>query len=443
MQFVLGAAGEPREPGDGAIVISHTASPPSRGGSRARRSTARPRRSRSRASGARWPEAIETGPEGALAHLHASPTSRTLAVLALIAGELGPRARPRGGRAAADAVEHDADPGRAVPDPSACSCSPASARVAVTAREGALKLREAARLLAEGYDAEFLLHGSAVPLDARDALVLLQPSRDRTGSWRGSAGGARPRGGLAAVDGPTPGRRCSPRSRSPRGCSCSPSSRARGAARSGQVITGAWEADGSGRGASIRGKQSAGRCRREGIARARANTHLRDAHGQGHRLHQPEGRGRQDHHHPQPRRRVRGAGPPGALRGPRSAGQPHDEPGHRPRLARGLDVRRARARALDPRGDPQARGGRGLRLDRPRRRRDRDVHDDRPRARAEEGPRADPRGLRLHLHRHAAEPRAAHDQRPDGLPEGDRPRAMRVSVHARADPAPEHALDGA
>ena len=38
----------------------------------------------------------------------------------------------------------------------------------------------------------------------------------------------------------------------------------------------------------------------------------------------------------------------------------------------------------------QARGGRGLRLDRPRRRRDRHVHDDRPRALAEEGARARP-----------------------------------------------------
>ena len=37
---------------------------------------------------------------------------------------------------------------------------------AVTAREGALKVREASRFLAEGYDAEYLLHGSAVPLDA-------------------------------------------------------------------------------------------------------------------------------------------------------------------------------------------------------------------------------------------------------------------------------------
>jgi glutamine---fructose-6-phosphate transaminase (isomerizing) len=49
---------------------------------------------------------------------------------------------------------------------------------AVTAREGALKLREAARLAAEGYDAEYLLHGSAVPLDERDALVLVGRDED-------------------------------------------------------------------------------------------------------------------------------------------------------------------------------------------------------------------------------------------------------------------------
>ena len=55
-----------------------------------------------------------------------------------------------------------------------------------------------------------------------------------------------------------------------------------------------------------------------------------------------------------------------------------------------------------------------------------------------EGAGADRGRLRLHLHRHAAEPRAAHDQRPDGGRQGDRPRAMRVSVDAGADPAPEH-----
>jgi glucosamine--fructose-6-phosphate aminotransferase (isomerizing) len=46
---------------------------------------------------------------------------------------------------------------------------------AVTAREGALKVREASRSLAEGYDAEYLLHGSAVPLGASDHLLTLSP----------------------------------------------------------------------------------------------------------------------------------------------------------------------------------------------------------------------------------------------------------------------------
>jgi glutamine---fructose-6-phosphate transaminase (isomerizing) len=49
----------------------------------------------------------------------------------------------------------------------------------VTAREGALKAREAARVPAEGFDAEFLLHGSAVPLTADDQLVALTvPDQD-------------------------------------------------------------------------------------------------------------------------------------------------------------------------------------------------------------------------------------------------------------------------
>jgi glucosamine--fructose-6-phosphate aminotransferase (isomerizing) len=46
---------------------------------------------------------------------------------------------------------------------------------AVTAREGALKVREASRFPAEGYDIEYLLHGHAVPLNASDHLVTLAP----------------------------------------------------------------------------------------------------------------------------------------------------------------------------------------------------------------------------------------------------------------------------
>jgi glucosamine--fructose-6-phosphate aminotransferase (isomerizing) len=45
----------------------------------------------------------------------------------------------------------------------------------VTAREGALKVREASRFPAEGYDVEALLHGHAVPLRGRDRLVLVTP----------------------------------------------------------------------------------------------------------------------------------------------------------------------------------------------------------------------------------------------------------------------------
>jgi glutamine---fructose-6-phosphate transaminase (isomerizing) len=46
---------------------------------------------------------------------------------------------------------------------------------AITAREGALKVREASRFPAEGYDLEYLLHGHAVPLNEEDRLVLLAP----------------------------------------------------------------------------------------------------------------------------------------------------------------------------------------------------------------------------------------------------------------------------
>jgi len=50
---------------------------------------------------------------------------------------------------------------------------------AITAREGALKIREAARQLAEGHDAEYLLHGSAVPLGPQDHLLaLITPDDD-------------------------------------------------------------------------------------------------------------------------------------------------------------------------------------------------------------------------------------------------------------------------
>ena len=167
----------------------------------------------------------------------------------------------------------------------------------------------------------------------------------------------------------------------------------------------------------------------------------RDRQGQGHRIRQPEGRRREDDHHAEPRGGLRGGGPSRPVHRHGPAGQPHDVAGHRPRLARDVDVRRARPRPLDPRGHPQARDRRRVRVDRPRRSRDRDVDEDRPRALAGQGAATDPGGLRLHLHRYAAVPGTIDDQRADRGRQGDRPRAVRVSVDARADPAPEHPLD--
>jgi glucosamine--fructose-6-phosphate aminotransferase (isomerizing) len=65
---------------------------------------------------------------------------------------------------------------------------------AITAREGALKLREAARFLAEGYESEYLLHGNAVPLSGEDLLIMLQPEADEDGLSAGVGDAARAAG---------------------------------------------------------------------------------------------------------------------------------------------------------------------------------------------------------------------------------------------------------
>jgi glutamine---fructose-6-phosphate transaminase (isomerizing) len=75
---------------------------------------------------------------------------------------------------------------------------------AVSAREGALKLREAARVLAEGYDSEYLLHGCAVPLNQDDAMLLLSPGVDRGGLLQALGEAARAEGlPVATVEEPS------------------------------------------------------------------------------------------------------------------------------------------------------------------------------------------------------------------------------------------------
>ncbi len=170
----------PLRAGDGVIVISHTGE------------TAYARAARDRAlglgaetvsltaTGVGWPEAVEIT-EKERSETYTRSYTGALAVLALIAGELGAEGLgPEIVVAAADAAEAAlAAPGLdAVPEPERLLVLAGTGPEAVTAREGALKLREAARLAAEGYDAEYLLHGSAVPLGERDALLLLGRDAD-------------------------------------------------------------------------------------------------------------------------------------------------------------------------------------------------------------------------------------------------------------------------
>src|SRR5207245_2260691 len=70
---------------------------------------------------------------------------------------------------------------------------------AISAREGALKLREAARVLAEGYEAEYLLHGQAVPLQRGDALLLVNPTADADGLLTALGEAARAEGLVVAT----------------------------------------------------------------------------------------------------------------------------------------------------------------------------------------------------------------------------------------------------
>ena len=123
------------------------------------------------------PDAIETV-QKETSHTYTLSYTAVLLQLARLAHELGAGAYtmdalariPSAVRAAID------DPGTdAIAQPERLLVLTGEGPAAVTAREGALKVREAARFPAEGYDVEYLLHGHAVPLNASDHLVTLAP----------------------------------------------------------------------------------------------------------------------------------------------------------------------------------------------------------------------------------------------------------------------------
>jgi glucosamine--fructose-6-phosphate aminotransferase (isomerizing) len=132
-------------------------------------------------STAGWPDALRVAPREASETYTFSYTAALLS-LAKIAGRLGaPEFTDEALAQAVDAVAEAV----AAPPPGVSGLSSVvltgAGPGAVTAREGALKLREAARVHAVGYEAEYLLHGSAVPLGPGDELVLLQPAADDDG----------------------------------------------------------------------------------------------------------------------------------------------------------------------------------------------------------------------------------------------------------------------
>ena len=143
-----------------------------------------------------WQEAIETvAPEES--HTYSVSYTATLAVLARLAHELGCADGSAGqvDQVAAEVRQVCADAGVAeVAMPARSLAIVGCGPWGITAREGALKIREAARMLAEGFDPDRLLHGGAVPYTAADGLVLLEPGADRDGLTAALGAAARAEG---------------------------------------------------------------------------------------------------------------------------------------------------------------------------------------------------------------------------------------------------------
>ncbi len=170
-------------PGDVLLVISHTGETAYAARARADALAAGVPVVSITGTGRAWPEAIETVPPDE-SHTYTVSYTAALGVLARLAHELGsPDGSPEQVKQAAAAVRHVcAEPAiEEVAVPARSLAIVGSGPWGITAREGALKIREGARMLAEGFDTDRLLHGGAVPLTAADGLVVLEPAADPDG----------------------------------------------------------------------------------------------------------------------------------------------------------------------------------------------------------------------------------------------------------------------
>ena len=177
MHFVNHAP--PIDPRDGVILISHNAGAETSFAGAAwtlamdagLRVVAITRR------GGRLPEALETVDQET-SHTYTVSYTAVLLLLARIAHELGAETfapEVLAGVPGAVAAAIEAPGTEDIGQPERLLVISGEGPASVTAREGALKVREASRFPAEGYDIEYLLHGHAVPLGGSDHLVTLTP----------------------------------------------------------------------------------------------------------------------------------------------------------------------------------------------------------------------------------------------------------------------------
>jgi glucosamine--fructose-6-phosphate aminotransferase (isomerizing) len=164
-------------PQDGIVVITHTGETAFALSTRAQAFSAGLGPVMITKRGSAFPDAIETVDKETSETYTVSYTTAVLA-LALLAKELGAESLDDAtlGRVPDAVAAAIADPMiDAIAQPERLLVFVGAGPSAVTAREGALKIREASRFLAEGYDAEYLLHGSAVPLGGHDRVIALFP----------------------------------------------------------------------------------------------------------------------------------------------------------------------------------------------------------------------------------------------------------------------------
>lgn len=195
--------------GDAVIVISHTTET----------AFARTARELARAAGARlvsvtakgkgWPEALEVAPPERSETYTASYLAALLA-LARLAVALGSTELTEADLAAIPDLV-DAAAASHVPQfdpPRRLTVVFGAGPNAVTAREGALKLREAARVAAEGFESEYLLHGSAQLLGPQDLMLAIDPRGEQSelssALLRAGAAAGCTVGGVTAPDGVHP-----------------------------------------------------------------------------------------------------------------------------------------------------------------------------------------------------------------------------------------------